>query len=180
MVQLKPFPGSKLVQLNHYIKQALEEYHEAAILQIGVDGILHVNNNERLDNLLTSIMKIPQTYLFHLYFHVLEFCNVYILRFGKDNSVLICYPNINILCYKVLDLRTLLPKFLRFLFLLAEANLDEGFPYSWSVIDQYEIWTRQDRNKNGEDLIEYARKGLICESLESTICEVISETSIKQ
>ena len=34
-------------------------------------------------------------------------------------------------------------------FVLAETKLDEGFPNSQFVIDQYEIRTRRDRNKNG-------------------------------
>ena len=66
----------------------------------------------------------------------------------------------------MIDLRTLLTKFLPHYFVLAEAKLDEGFRNWQFVIDQYEIWTRRDRNKNGEGLIEYVRKGLIYKSLE--------------
>ena len=68
----------------------------------------------------------------------------------------------------MVDLRTLLNKFSPHYFVLAETKLDEGFPNSQFVIDQYEIRTRRDRNKNGGGLIEYVRKGLICKSLEDT------------
>ena len=67
------------------------------------------------------------------------------------------------------DLRTLLSKFLAHYFVLAETKLDEGFPNSQFVIDQYEIRIRQDRSNNGRRLIEYVRKSLICKPLEDTI-----------
>ena len=82
-------------------------------------------------------------------------------RKKHPNNVLICYLNINSLRYKVVDLRILLSKFLPHYFALAETKLDESFPNSQFVIDQYEIRTRRDRNKNVEGLIEYVRKDLI-------------------
>ena len=60
-----------------------------------------------------------------------------------------CYLNINSLRYKVVDLRRMLSKFLPHYFVLAETKLDESFPNSQFVIHQYEIRTRQERNKNG-------------------------------
>ena len=69
----------------------------------------------------------------------------------------------------MVDLRTLLSKFLPHFFNLAETKLDENFPNSQFVIDQYEIRTRRDRNKNGGGLIEYVRKGLMCKALEGTV-----------
>ena len=44
-----------------------------------------------------------------------------------------------------------------------------GFPNSQFIIDQYEIRTRRDRNKNGARLREYVKKGLICKSFECKI-----------
>ena len=93
------------------------------------------------------------------------------------------YRNINSLRYKVVDLRTLLSKFLPYYFVLAETKLDESFPNSQFVIDQYEIRTRRDRNKDGGGLIEYVRKGLICKALKDIVnlnSEIIlSEITIK-
>ena len=85
-------------------------------------------------------------------------------RKKQPNNVLICYLNINSLCYKVIDLRILLSKFLPNYFVLAERKLDKRFPNSQFVIDQYEIRTRRDRNKNSGGLIEFVRKGLICKT----------------
>ena len=69
----------------------------------------------------------------------------------------------------MVDLRTLLSEFLPHYFVLAETKLDESFPNSQFVIDQYEIRTRRDRNRNGARLIEYVRKSLICKALEDTV-----------
>ena len=66
----------------------------------------------------------------------------------------------------MVDLRTLSTKFLTHYFVLAETKLEEGFPNSQFVIDRCEIRTRRDGSKDGEGLIEHARKGLICNSLE--------------
>ena len=90
-------------------------------------------------------------------------------RKKHPNNVLICYLNINSLRYKVVDLRTLLSKFLPHYFVLAETKLGESFPNSQFVIDQYEIRTRRDRKKNGGALIEYVRKGLVCKAFEDTV-----------
>ena len=68
----------------------------------------------------------------------------------------------------MVDLRTLLSKFLPHYFVLAE-KLEEGFPNSHFVIDQYKIRAQPDRNKNGGGLIEYVSKGLICKPLDDTI-----------
>ena len=57
---------------------------------------------------------------------------------------------------------------------LIHLKLDEAFQDLKFTIDQYEIRTLRDRNKNDVGLIEYIRKGLICKSLENTI-NLISE-----
>ena len=84
----------------------------------------------------------------------------------------------------MLDLRTMLSKFLLYHFVLAEAKLIEVFPNSQFVIDQYEIQTRWDRIKNGgggggEGGIEYVRKGLIWKHL-GDIINLNSETTLPE
>ena len=97
-------------------------------------------------------------------------------RKKHPNNVLICYLNINSLRYKEC-------KFLPHYFVLVETKLDETFPNSQFGIDQYEIRTQRDRNKNGGGLIEYVRKGLICKALEDTVNlnseTILSEITIK-
>ena len=57
---------------------------------------------------------------------------------------------------------------------LIHLKLDEAFQDLTFTIEQYEVRTLRDRNKNDVGLIEYIRKGLICKSLENTI-NLISE-----
>ena len=50
----------------------------------------------------------------------------------------------------MVDLRTVLTKFLPRYFVLAERKFGEGLPNSQVfIMDEYEIGTRRDRNKNG-------------------------------
>ena len=46
--------------------------------------------------------------------------------------------------------------------MLSETKLDESFPNAQFTLDGYEIRARRDRNKFGEGLTEYLRKGMIC------------------
>ena len=91
----------------------------------------------------------PESVLKNYSIFLVDIQNLIESRKKHPNNVLICYININSLCYKVVDLGTLLTKFLPHHFVLAETKLDEGFPNLQFVIDQYEIRTRRDRNKNG-------------------------------
>lgn len=100
-----------------------------------------------------------------------------------DNNVLISYLNINSPSYKVIDLRKLLPNFYHITLHLQQQKPDEAFPNLQFTFDQYEIWTPRSRNKKVMGLIEYARKDLICKSLENTINQwknsKISKVTIK-
>ena len=70
----------------------------------------------------------------------------------------------------MVDLRTVLTKFLPRYFVLAETKFGEVLPNSQVfIMDEHEIRTRRDRNKNGGGLIEYVRKRPIFKSLEDTI-----------
>ena len=61
-VHLKFFSGSKAVQLNHHVKSTLQEYtHDAAIILVGINDILHCKNDEELEELPNNIMKIAHT-----------------------------------------------------------------------------------------------------------------------
>ena len=46
--------------------------------------------------------------------------------------------------------------------MLSVTKLDESFPNAQFTLDGYEIRARRDRNKFGESLIEYLRRGMIC------------------
>ena len=58
-VNLKSFPGSKAVQLNHYAKPLLQQYsYHAAIIHAGINDILRCKKDDELKELPNNIMKI--------------------------------------------------------------------------------------------------------------------------
>ena len=144
--------------------------------RVGKSGLSQVSSSHAKGTSIGSLLKKDSLLS-------LDIQNLIESRKKHPNSILIYYLNINSLRYQLVDLRTLLSKFLLHHFLPAETKLAEGFSNSQFVIDQYEIRTRQDRNKNGGGLIEYVRKYLICKSSEDTInlnSEIIlSEITIK-
>ena len=87
------------------------------------------------------------------------------LRIKYPSNPLIGYLNINSLRNKIVDAREILTKFSPDYFVLAETKLDESFPTGQFYINNYEIRTRKDRDRNGGGLIEYVRKGVVCKQL---------------
>ena len=78
------------------------------------------------------------------------------------NNVLLSYLSINSSWYKVTDLRILVPQFLPHYLGISETKLNEEFPNAPFLISNYEIKGIRDRNKHGEGLLEFIRKGIIC------------------
>ena len=50
-------------------------------------------------------------------------------------------------------------------FAISETKLDDSFPTSQFIMNNYEIRCKKDRDKNGRGLIEYIKRGIICERL---------------
>ena len=79
---------------------------------------------------------------------------------------LIGYLNINSLRNKIADLRIFLKNLPLEYLVLGETKLDESLPNAqFSSLDDYEIRTRTDRNKNGGGLIEFVCRGFICKRM---------------
>ena len=47
-------------------------------------------------------------------------------------------------------------------FVISETKLDDSFPTSQFIMNNYEIRCRKDMDKNGGGLIEYIKRGVIC------------------
>ena len=107
--------------------------------------------------------------------------NIFQLRKNNPSNPLIGYLNINSLRNKIIDIREIFTKFLPDYFVFAETKLDESFPNSQFLIENFEIRKRKDRNKNGGGLIEFVRKGLICKEINELINNEIicSEITIR-
>ena len=91
--------------------------------------------------------------------------NISNLRTKNPCNPMIGYLNINSLRNKIIDAREIFFQFLPDYFVFSETKLDESFPNDQFYIEDYEIRTRKDRNKNGGGLIEYVRKGIVCKKL---------------
>ena len=87
------------------------------------------------------------------------------LRLKNPNNPLIGYLNINSLRNKIVDLREICSSFSPDYFVLGETKLDQSFPSTQFLIDNYEIRNRKDRNKHGGGLIEYVKKGVVCRQI---------------
>ena len=60
-IQVEAFPGAK-TQLNHYVTPTLEEYsYDAAIIHVGINGILRFKYSDELDKLPGNIIKAGNT-----------------------------------------------------------------------------------------------------------------------
>ena len=97
-------------------------------------------------------------------------------RLNYPANPLICYLNINSLRNKIIDVREVIGKLSLDYFVISETKLDESFPSAQFKISNYEIRNRRDRDKNGDRLIEFVRKGFITKRLkdcETQICETI-------
>ena len=82
----------------------------------------------------------------------------------KDENIrkTLGHININSLRNKFTDLKVILKYLSLGYFVLSVTKLDESFPNAQFTLDGYEIRARRDRNKFGESLIEYLRRGMIC------------------
>ena len=77
------------------------------------------------------------------------------------------YLNINSLRNKVIDLKEILGYLSPDYLVLFKTNLDDSFPLAQFSLPNYEIQARRDRDKNGGDLIEFVKKGLISKRLKN-------------
>ena len=61
-IHVEAFPGAKSTQLNHYVTPTLEEYsYDAAIIHVGINGMLRFKYSEELNKLPGNIIKAGNT-----------------------------------------------------------------------------------------------------------------------
>ena len=82
-------------------------------------------------------------------------------RLKHPCNPLIGYLNINSLRNKIVDAREIFGKFQLDYFILSETKLDDSFPSAQFYIENFKIRNRRDRDRNGGELTEFVRKGLI-------------------
>ncbi len=98
-------------------------------------------------------------------------------RNKHTNNPLISYLNINSLRNKIIDLKEILRKALPDILVLAETKLSADFPTQNFIEQNYQFPIRKDRNEHGGGLMQFNRKGVICnriQTLERENLEMIS------
>ncbi len=99
------------------------------------------------------------------------------LRNKYPSNPLIAYLNINSLRNKIIDLKEILGKALPDILVLAETKLSNEFPTRNFIEQNYQFPIRKDRNEHGGGLMQFNRKGVICnriQTLESEHLEMLS------
>ena len=93
---------------------------------------------------------------------------------------LIGYLNINLLRNKIIDVREMIGRLQLDYFARSETKLGSSFPSAKLHIGEYEISNRRDRDKSGDGLIKFVKKGIIGKrlkdleiNLSETICTEI-------
>ena len=81
---------------------------------------------------------------------------------SKDhlNNPIIDFLNLNSLRKKLDEVREVFGGLLLDSFVLAETKINDEFPHSQFLLENYEICNRWDKTKNGGGLTEFAPKGL--------------------
>ena len=104
------------------------------------------------------------------------FGKIFDLRVKYPNNPLVGFLNINSLRNKIIDLRNIAEKCLPDVLLIQETKLSAEFRTEIFLLNNYTSPMRRDRNEHGGGLMQYVRRGVVCNRLnvyESTSFEVL-------
>ena len=87
------------------------------------------------------------------------------LRVKYPNNPIVGFLNINSLRNKIIDLRNVAEKCLPDVLLIEETKLSAEFKTEIFLLNKYQPPMRRDRNEHGGGLMQYARKGVVCNRL---------------
>eukprot|EP00794_Sanderia_malayensis_P003941 gene3941-4486_t len=93
--------------------------------------------------------------------------NLFGLRAQYHNHPIIGFLNINSIRYKITDLRIIIEKFLPDILVIQETKLSSEFNNNAFLINNYKTPMRQDRDEFGGGLMQYVRKGVVCNRVPS-------------
>ena len=98
------------------------------------------------------------------------------LRTKNPNNPLIGFLNINSLRNKIIDLRLVMERCLPDILVIEETKLNSDFKTEIFLINNYQRPIRRDRNEFGGGLMQFVRKGVVCNrvsTFESPSIEII-------
>ena len=98
------------------------------------------------------------------------------MRIKNQNTPLIGFLNVNSLRNKITDLRLVMERCLPDILVIEETKLNSDFKTESFLINNYQKPIRRDRNEFGGGLMQFVRKGVVCNrasALESHAIEII-------
>ena len=101
---------------------------------------------------------------------------IFHLRTKDPNNPLIGFLNTNSLRNKIVDLRLVMERCLPDILVIEETKLNSDFKTEIFVINNYQKPMRRDRNECGGGLMQFVRKGVVCNrvsTFESPIIKII-------
>ena len=81
------------------------------------------------------------------------------------NNPIVGFLNINSLRNKIINLRNVAKKCLPDVLLIEETKLSAEFKTEIFLLNNYQPPMRRDRNEHGGGLMQYARRGVVCNRL---------------
>ena len=101
---------------------------------------------------------------------------IFKLRTKYQNNPLIGFLNINSLRNKITDLKLVMEKCLPDILVIEETKLNSDFKTEIFLVNNYQKPIRRDRNEFGGGLVQFVRKGVVCNGVstfESPNIEII-------
>ncbi len=93
--------------------------------------------------------------------------NLFELRTQYHNHPIIGFLNINSIRYKIIDLRIIIERFLPDILVIEETKLSSEFNNNAFLINNYKAPMCHDRDEFGGGLMQYVRKGVVCNRVPS-------------
>ena len=113
-----------------------------------------------------------------------EIEKLFSLRTKYHDHPLIGFLNINSLRNKIIDLRVIVERCLPDILVIGETKLGSDFRTENFLINEYQVPMRRDRNEFGGGLLQYVRKGVLCNrisALETSNLELLcSEMTVNK
>ena len=104
--------------------------------------------------------------------------DIFSLRTKNSNNPIIGFLNINSLRNKITDLRMVMERCLPDILVVEETKLNSDFKTETFLMNDYQRPIRRDRNEFGGGLMQFIRKGVVCNRV-STLSVPLSKSFVQ-
>ena len=99
--------------------------------------------------------------------------DIFNLRTKNPNNPIIGFLNINSLRNKITDLKMVMERCLPDILLVEETKLNSDFKTETFLMNDYQRPIRRDKNESGGGLMQFIRKGVVCNRVSTFECPTI-------